>query len=60
MGYHRFQIGCIFAKFDLFKPTTFIQNCIYINFRINLTVVYQFLEKGTSDITFMGQNRELK
>ena len=25
LGYHRFQIGCIFAEFDLFKPTTFIQ-----------------------------------
>ena len=28
LGYHRFQIGCMFAEFDLFKPSTFIQNCI--------------------------------
>ena len=29
-----FQIGCVFAKYDLFKPTISIQNCIYMNFRI--------------------------
>ena len=40
LGYHRFQIGCLFAEYDLFKPTTFIQNCTYINFRINLTKLY--------------------
>ena len=40
MGYHRFQIGCLFAEYDLFKPTTFIQNCIYINFRIYLSQLY--------------------
>ena len=22
-GYHRFQIGCLFSEFDLFKPTNF-------------------------------------
>ena len=40
--YNHFQIGCVFAKYDLFKPITFIQNCIYIymNFRINLTKFY--------------------
>ena len=27
---------CVFAEYDLFKPTTFIQNCIYMNFRIIL------------------------
>ena len=27
----------MFAKYDLFKPTTFIQNCIYMNFRTILT-----------------------
>ena len=29
VGYTRFQIGCVFVEYDLFKPTTFIQNCIY-------------------------------
>jgi len=40
LEYYRFQIGCLFAEFDLFKPTSFIQNCININFRINLTKLY--------------------
>ena len=31
-----FQIGFVFAEYVLFKPTTFIQNCIYMIFRINL------------------------
>ena len=31
-----------------------------MNFCINLTVLYQFLKTGTSDITFMGRNQELK
>ena len=35
--YNRFQIGCVFAKYGLFNTITFIQNSIYINFRINLT-----------------------
>ena len=30
----------LFAEYDLFKPTTFIQNCIYINFRVDLTQFY--------------------
>ena len=61
LGYHRFQIGCIFAEFDLFKPTTFIQNSIDILFLYKFDkVVNQFLEKGTSDITFVGRDRELK
>ena len=46
----RFQIGCVFVEYDLFNTTTFIQNCIYMNFRINLTqFFYQLLERGTSD-----------
>ena len=36
-GYSLFQIGFVFAEYDLFKTTTFIQNCIYMNFRKNLT-----------------------
>ena len=40
LGYRRFQIGCVFAEYDLFKPTTFIQTCIYMNFRIILTQLY--------------------
>ena len=27
----------VFAEYDLFNTTTFIQNCIFMNFRINLT-----------------------
>ena len=30
----------LFAEYDLFKPTTFIQNFIYIDFRIILTQFY--------------------
>ena len=37
VGYRRFQICCVFVKYDLFKPTTSIQNCVYMNFRTNLT-----------------------
>ena len=29
-NYNRFQIACVFAEYNLFKPTTFIQNSIYI------------------------------
>ena len=46
--YLQFQIVCVFAKYDLFKLTIFIQNWINMN-------LYQFLETGTSDITFMGR-----
>jgi len=31
-----------------------------MNFRIILTVLYQFLETETSDIIFMGHDQELK
>ena len=31
-----------------------------MNFRITLTGLYQFLETGTSDKTFMGRDQELK
>ena len=54
MGYLHFQIGCIFAKYDLFKPAMSIQNCIYMNFRINLT---QFYINFSRDITFMGRDK---
>ena len=37
VGYRRFQIGCVLVEYDLFNTTTFIQNCMYMNFRINLT-----------------------
>jgi len=29
-NYNRFQIACVFAEYNLFKPTTFIQNYKYI------------------------------
>ena len=49
--YRRFQIGCVFAKYDLFKKLE-----SYIKFYINNfdTALYQFLETGTSDITLIG------
>ena len=34
VGYKRFQISCVFTKYDLFKPTTFIQNLTYVRFRL--------------------------
>ena len=37
-GYLLFQIVCVFAEYDRFKPTISIQNGIYMN-----TVLYQFL-----------------
>ena len=59
MGLNRFQICCVFDDYDLFKPTTFIQKCIIIEFfypsnehefSYNFdAVLYQFLETGTSD-----------
>ena len=43
-----------FWPWILFNPTTFIQNCIY-EFSYNLdTVLYQFLETGTSDRCLLG------
>ena len=37
----RFQIGCVFVEYDLYNiSTTFIQNYIYMHFRINLTQFY--------------------
>ena len=60
LGYLRFQIGCIFAEYDLFNPTISIQNCIYMNFRINLIVLYKFLEKGTLVRTRKGSDQKLK
>ena len=40
MGNRRFQIGLVFVEYNLFNTTTCIQNCIYMNFRINLTQFY--------------------
>ena len=36
----RFQIGCAFVKYDMFNTTKFIQNCLYMNFRLNSTYFY--------------------
>ena len=38
--YRRFQNGCVSVEYNLFNTKTFIQNCIYMNFRINLTQFY--------------------
>ena len=35
MGYRRFQIGGVFAEYDMFNTTTFIQSCMYMNFPSN-------------------------
>ena len=56
LGYLRFQIVCVFAENMIIS----ILNCLYMNFRINLKVLYQFLETETSDITYMGRDQELK
>mgnify|MGYP000845985572 CR=1 FL=1 len=42
--------------------TISIRNCIYKfdTVLIFKTVIYQLLETGTSDITFMGRDQELK
>ena len=53
VGYCCFQIGCVF-KYDLFNTTTLIQNYIYMN-KIN-TVLYLFLETGTSDVLYVSFN----
>ena len=45
---NHFQIGFVFVEYDLFNTTTFIQNLIYILYNFD-TVLYQFLETGTSD-----------
>ena len=61
MGYSRFQIGCVFAKYDLFKHTILKQVYIYI-YRFSYkfdTVLHQFLETGTSDRTLMGLDQLL-
>ena len=51
MGYLRFQIGSVFAEYDLFKPTISIYIWIFVSISRDL---------GTSDITFMGRDQELK
>ena len=48
------QIGCVFAEYDLFKSTKFIQNLVHTDFCINFTQFYQFLKIGTSERTRKG------
>ena len=50
MGYNGFQIVCVFAEYDLFKPTTSIQHFIYIDFRIILTQFYVNLSRQKHQI----------
>ena len=60
MGYNRFQIGFVFVEFDLFKPTTFIQNYLYeLSYNFD-TVLYQFLETGTLDRSLIGIAQRLR
>ena len=42
--YRRFQNGCVFVEYDLFNDTIFIQNCIYIHFRINLSLTEFYIK----------------
>ena len=53
MGYSQFEIGGVIVEYGLFNTTSLIRNLICIRFGIVLsfdTVLYQFLETGTSDI----------
>ena len=50
MGYNCFQIGFVFAEYDLFDPSFFY-------FSVNLTQFYINLSrKGTSDICLIVAN----
>ena len=51
VGYNHFQIGCVFAEYDLFKPTNYFYTKFHIyRFSYNFDrVLSQFLETGTSD-----------
>ena len=52
MGYRGFQIGGVFAEYDLSKPTIFLQNLVYICrllYNIYTVFVYQIFETGTLD-----------
>ena len=48
-----FDQCCIFVEYDLYKPTTFIQNCIYMNFRINLIQFYINLSRQEHQIELL-------
>ena len=56
-GYSCFQIGFVFAEYDLHRFLRFfIKNFIYtykFSYKFD-TVLYQFLETGTSDRTLVG------
>ncbi len=39
-NYTKIQIGFVFVEYDLFIPTTSIQQYIFMNFRIDLTRFY--------------------
>ena len=49
-----FQIGCVFIEYGLFNTTNFILNIIYTIWYNFDTVLYQFLETGTSDRRLIG------
>ena len=56
MGYCRFQIGCVFAEHDPFKPTVLYKFYIYRFSNKFYTVLYQFPETKIPDRTIMGLN----
>ena len=53
MGYNRFQFSCVIVEYDLFKPTTFIQNSIYTNFRIIWTQFYIYFSRQEHQIDIL-------
>ena len=52
LGYDCFQIGCVFADYDLFK--SLLYKILYkFSYKFD-TVIYKFLETRTSDRTLIG------
>ena len=49
LGYRRFQIGCLFVKYDLFNYESYTKSYIYTFWYNFDTVLCHFLETGTSD-----------
>ena len=54
LGYYYFQIGCLFVEYDLCNILQLLYNIAYISIFVKFdTVLYQFLETGTSDRYFI-------
>ena len=59
LGYRRFQIGCLFVKYDLFNYESYTKSYIYTFWYNFDTVLYQFLDTRTSDRPLIGLNQLL-